>query len=230
MRFVVLTSGGRYAQHVVVRLALAGLVPNAIVRSAPPARALPARRRAARFARGVARGALVRLSGAPAPGEARPDEWWRGFTPRLHPPAPLNGPVMVAQIREAEPDLLLLAGSGIVGEEILALPRIGTLNVHPALLPWAPGVGAVERSIERGGAVGVTAHLVDSGIDSGPIVRRELIPVDRGDNLLPLRAKTEYRSAALRPELPAAAARGEPLDGSPQSERHPMCTYPSAEE
>src|SRR3954469_13085868 len=106
MRFVVLTSGGRYAQHVVVRLALAGLGPGAIGRAAPPARARPARRRAARFARGVARGALVRLSGAPAPGEARPDEWWRGFTPRLHPPAPLNGPAMVVHIRGGGPALV----------------------------------------------------------------------------------------------------------------------------
>jgi methionyl-tRNA formyltransferase len=78
--------------------------------------------------------------------------------------------------------------------------------------------------------VGVTAHLVDGGIDTGPIVRRELVPVDRGDNLLSLRAKTEYRSADLMAELTAAAARGQPLDGAPQSERHPMCTYPSAEE
>src|SRR3954471_17937551 len=124
MRFVVLTSGGRYAQHVVVRLALAGLVPNAIVRSAPPARPLPARRRAAHFARGVARGALVRLSGAPAPGAAKPDDWWRGSTPRLHPPAEQNGPAVVAHVRDAEPDLLLLAGSGIVGDEILSLARI----------------------------------------------------------------------------------------------------------
>jgi phosphoribosylglycinamide formyltransferase-1 len=45
------------------------------------------------------------------------------------------------------------------------------LNVHPSLLPAFPGVRAIEQAVERGVKVfGVTVHLVDEGVDTGPIV------------------------------------------------------------
>jgi phosphoribosylglycinamide formyltransferase 1 len=48
------------------------------------------------------------------------------------------------------------------------------VNVHPALLPAFPGLGAIEQAIEHGVKVaGVTVHFVDEGIDSGPIVLQE---------------------------------------------------------
>jgi phosphoribosylglycinamide formyltransferase 1 len=48
------------------------------------------------------------------------------------------------------------------------------VNVHPALLPAFPGLGAIEQAVDHGVKVaGVTVHLVDEGIDSGPIVLQE---------------------------------------------------------
>lgn len=48
------------------------------------------------------------------------------------------------------------------------------VNVHPALLPAFPGLGAIEQALEHGVKVaGVTVHFVDEGIDSGPIVLQE---------------------------------------------------------
>ena len=48
------------------------------------------------------------------------------------------------------------------------------VNVHPALLPAFPGLGAIEQAVEHGVKVaGVTVHLVDEGIYSGPIVLQE---------------------------------------------------------
>jgi phosphoribosylglycinamide formyltransferase 1 len=48
------------------------------------------------------------------------------------------------------------------------------VNVHPALLPSFPGLGAIEQAIEHGVKVaGVTVHFVDEGVDSGPIVLQE---------------------------------------------------------
>jgi phosphoribosylglycinamide formyltransferase 1 len=48
------------------------------------------------------------------------------------------------------------------------------INVHPALLPAFPGLGAIEQALEHGVKVaGVTVHFVDEGVDSGPIVLQE---------------------------------------------------------
>jgi phosphoribosylglycinamide formyltransferase 1 len=48
------------------------------------------------------------------------------------------------------------------------------VNVHPALLPAFPGLGAIEQAVEHGVKVaGVTVHFVDEGVDSGPILLQE---------------------------------------------------------
>jgi phosphoribosylglycinamide formyltransferase-1 len=48
------------------------------------------------------------------------------------------------------------------------------VNVHPALLPAFPGLGAIEQALEHGVKVaGVTVHFVDEGVDSGPILLQE---------------------------------------------------------
>ena len=48
------------------------------------------------------------------------------------------------------------------------------VNVHPALLPAFPGLGAIEQAVEHGVKVaGVTIHFVDEGVDSGPILLQE---------------------------------------------------------
>jgi phosphoribosylglycinamide formyltransferase-1 len=48
------------------------------------------------------------------------------------------------------------------------------VNVHPALLPAFPGLGAIEQALDHGVKVaGVTVHFVDEGVDSGPIIKQE---------------------------------------------------------
>jgi phosphoribosylglycinamide formyltransferase-1 len=52
------------------------------------------------------------------------------------------------------------------------------VNVHPSLLPAFPGVDAQRRALEHGVRVsGCTVHLVDEGLDSGPIVVQRTVPV-----------------------------------------------------
>jgi phosphoribosylglycinamide formyltransferase-1 len=50
------------------------------------------------------------------------------------------------------------------------------INVHPALLPAFPGIGAVEQALAHGVKVfGVTVHFVDEGIDTGPIIAQRAL-------------------------------------------------------
>jgi phosphoribosylglycinamide formyltransferase-1 len=59
------------------------------------------------------------------------------------------------------------------------------VNVHPSLLPEFPGVRPIEDALAAGvQTTGVTVHLVDAGIDSGPILQQRPVPVEPRETLL----------------------------------------------
>ena len=57
------------------------------------------------------------------------------------------------------------------------------VNIHPALLPSFPGLRAQKQAIDSGVKIsGCTVHIVDSGVDTGPIVMQSAVKVEPGDN------------------------------------------------
>ena len=86
-----------------------------------------------------------------------------------------------AHIAALEPDLLVSAAyARIVPEEVLAIPKIGAINVHPSLLPEYRGVSAVWWALYEGRTkVGVTIHQMTVPVDTGPIVAQAAIEVTR---------------------------------------------------
>ncbi len=73
------------------------------------------------------------------------------------------------------------------------------VNVHPSLLPQFRGVRAVEEALAAGvETTGVTVHLVDEGLDTGPVVRQEPVPVEPRETLLERIHEVEHR---LLPEV-----------------------------
>ena len=75
------------------------------------------------------------------------------------------------------------------------------VNVHPALLPAFPGRTPVEDALAHGAKVtGVTVHLVDEGVDSGPILLQECVPVEPGDTAETLHARIQAVEHRLLPE------------------------------
>ena len=76
-------------------------------------------------------------------------------------------------------DLIVLAGyMELLSGEFVDRFRNRIVNVHPALLPSFPGLDAVGQALAHGARVtGVTVHLVDEGVDSGPIVLQQAIEV-----------------------------------------------------
>jgi phosphoribosylglycinamide formyltransferase 1 len=79
---------------------------------------------------------------------------------------------MAAWLTDAGAELVVLAGyMQLVAPAFLAAFPQRVINVHPALLPAFPGIGAVEQALAYGVKVfGVTVHFVDEGVDSGPII------------------------------------------------------------
>jgi phosphoribosylglycinamide formyltransferase 1 len=74
-------------------------------------------------------------------------------------------------------ELVVLAGyMQLLSAEFLARFPNRVINVHPALLPAFPGLGAVEQAVAYGVKVfGVTVHFVDEGVDTGPIILQRAV-------------------------------------------------------
>jgi len=90
---------------------------------------------------------------------------------------------VVATLREHGVDLVCLAGFMRLLSPVFIRAFPGRiLNVHPALLPAFPGLDAQKQAFDHGVKVsGATVHLVDEGLDSGPIVAQEAVPVRSDD-------------------------------------------------
>lgn len=107
-----------------------------------------------------------------------------------------NAPECVAVVRAGGLEVLVNAGTPRrLGPELLAAPAIGVLNVHPGILPKYRGASCCEWAIHQDDPVGVTAHFMDEGLDSGPIIFAEPLPVRRGQTY------TELRTSLYRLEL-----------------------------
>ena len=80
-------------------------------------------------------------------------------------------------------DLFVLASYGrILPQELLDLPKLGALNVHPSLLPKYRGATPIQTALRNGDEeTGVTIMLMDAGMDTGDIVLQERTPVARGE-------------------------------------------------
>ncbi len=104
-------------------------------------------------------------------------------------------------LEEAQPDLLVLGGTRIIKHEILEIPRLGTVNAHPGLLPWLRGSASVGWALYKDLPQGATAHFVSPGIDTGDIIITRQLPVYHHDTYESL----NYRVAILAGELMAEA-------------------------
>ena len=84
-----------------------------------------------------------------------------------------NNKISEELLKRISPNLIVLGGAGIIKERIFKIPTIGTLNIHPGLLPEYRGQSVVPWTIYNGDDLGATAHFIDKNIDKGPIVIRE---------------------------------------------------------
>ncbi len=105
---------------------------------------------------------------------------------------------LLEQLQAANIGYLALAGfDRILSARIIRAYRHRILNIHPALLPAFPGLHSARQALEYGVRVtGVTVHLVDEGMDTGPIVLQEAVPIqpdDTEESLLERIHATEHR-------------------------------------
>ncbi|MGL4304990.1 MAG: phosphoribosylglycinamide formyltransferase [Mycobacteriaceae bacterium] len=114
------------------------------------------------------------------------------------------------------PDLVVSAGfMKILGPQFLGRFSGRVINTHPALLPAFPGAHAVPAALEYGVKLtGSTVHLVDSGLDTGPILAQEAVPVFDDDDELTLHERIKTVERRLLVDVIAEiATRGVISDG-----------------
>jgi phosphoribosylglycinamide formyltransferase-1 len=101
---------------------------------------------------------------------------------------------MAAWLVEQGAALVVLAGyMQLLGANFLGRFPQRVINVHPALLPAFPGIGAIEQALAYGVKVfGVTVHFVDDGVDTGPVILQRAVD-------LPDATEPQQVRDALRP-------------------------------
>jgi methionyl-tRNA formyltransferase len=125
-----------------------------------------------------------------------------------------------AALQAAAPDVLVVAAYGLLLPAwVLALPRLGCLNIHASLLPRWRGAAPIHRAIEAGDAqTGVTVMQMDEGLDTGGMLSWQAVPVAPDDTT----GRLHDRLAALGGELIVQALQ--------QSRLAPMVAQPQPSE
>ena len=101
-----------------------------------------------------------------------------------HPDRAAWDRALAAELDRFHPDLVVSAGfMKIFGPAVLGAYAGRLINTHPALLPAFPGAHAVRDALAAGVAVtGATVHLVDAGVDTGPVIAQRKVPVRPEDD------------------------------------------------
>ncbi len=125
--------------------------------------------------------------------------WARAHDVPVLQPVRARDEAFVAQLAALKLDLIVVAAYGkILPKALLELPRLGCVNVHASLLPGYRGAAPIQWAIARGEAeTGVTLMQMDEGLDTGPMLARDRLPIALDDTGGSLTAKL----AALGGEL-----------------------------
>lgn len=117
----------------------------------------------------------------------------------------------VEALRAAQVDLVVLAGfMRVLKGDFLRAFEGRIVNIHPSLLPAFPGLEAWRQALDHGVKVtGCTVHFVDAGVDSGPIIGQQTVPVLDDDTPASLHQRIHVAEHALYPRCVAALARGD---------------------
>ncbi len=89
-------------------------------------------------------------------------------------PVRMKDPEFIEQLKKYKPDIFVVVAFRLLPREVFSIPRLGTFNLHAALLPQYRGAAPINWAVINGDrATGVTSFLIDDGVDTGKILMRE---------------------------------------------------------
>jgi methionyl-tRNA formyltransferase len=140
---------------------------------------------------------------------------------RLDGKYPADAATARAALDAARPDVMVVAAYGLILPAwVLALPRLGCLNIHASLLPRWRGAAPIQRAIEAGDThTGITIMQMDEGLDTGAMLQVERLPIAPDDSAATLHDRLAVLGGRLLVDTLEAAACGglvaapQPADG-----------------
>ena len=135
-----------------------------------------------------------------------------GLTVRT--PASLRDPAEIAAFQALDLDAAVVVAYGqILVKAVLDAPRLGCFNLHASLLPRWRGAAPIQRALMAGdGVTGVQVMRMSEGLDEGPVLMSETLPIGALDTAGTLHDRLSLVGARLAPLALAAVARGDAVE------------------
>jgi len=117
----------------------------------------------------------------------------------LNQPSSLKSAETLERLRTLGADAMVVAAYGLIlPESVLALPRLGAINIHASLLPRWRGAAPIQRALLAGDALtGVSIMQMDRGLDTGPVLAAEPVAIEAEDTSASLHDKLAGIGARL---------------------------------
>ena len=113
-------------------------------------------------------------------------------------PEKLKDPAFLEELRSLQADLQIVVAFRMLPEVVWAMPRLGTFNLHAALLPQYRGAAPINWAIIHGDTeTGVTTFFLDHEIDTGKVIQRVSVPILDTDNAEDVHDKLMYLGSDL---------------------------------
>ncbi len=117
---------------------------------------------------------------------------------------------LIDELEKVQVDLVVLAGyMRLLTSKFISAFPLKIINIHPSLLPAFPGLDGVEQASDYGVKVtGCTVHFVDDGLDSGPVILQEAVPVIQHETVQTLHQRIHAAEHRLYPTAVDLFCRG----------------------
>lgn len=131
---------------------------------------------------------------------------------------------ILEELRKSQADVFVVVAYGqLLSPEILAMPRLGCVNVHGSILPKYRGAAPIQWSLYHGETeTGVTTMMIDQGMDSGDILLKAYTPIHLLDNAENIAVKLAHQGADLLIDTLLKLSQGQ-IEPIPQN--HQEATY-----
>jgi methionyl-tRNA formyltransferase len=133
----------------------------------------------------------------------------------------VKNPEIIQKIKSLSPEVIFcIGGTQLIPKEVLTIPTLGCLNIHPAYLPKFRGRFSTVHAIASGEkTTGVTVHWMDDGIDSGPIIMQKKIAIEPTDTGRTLYDKFTKEGEKLFIIFMQRWIQGKKITAKPQNEK-----------